>query len=659
MQKAKRSHGTVIGVAVFVLWLAILCVFSAVSLNAATVKYGDVNEDSSVNTRDISVVQKYLAGEVDFSEAQKTAGDVNGDGNVTMKDIALIQKYISDVIATFPVETETAATTATTETTATTATTEPTTESTTNTITFKTTYAEVSGSGATVSSDGKTVTISQPGSYDVYGTITDGQIIVDVDKTVYSADDDGVTLSLYGASITSKTSAAIIVNAISDKCTIEAKKGTTSYLEDASTRTTAQTEINAAVYGEDDISFKGAGTLYVKGNYADGIASKNDIKLKNGIINVTAVDDGIRGKDSIVLEGATVTVNAGGDGLKATNETETDKGFISITSGTLNVTAVYDGIGAYNYVEIVDGTVNVTTTGASSSTSDESHKGIKSDTALNISGGTITVNSTDHALHCTGTAQIDGGTITLTSQSGKGISVHGNLTINNGTINIKKATEGVESKAIFTVNGGTISAVCSDDGFNAGGATGSTHQMLINGGTIYIEASGDGVDANGNLTISGGLLVVNGPTSNGDGSLDSDGIMTVTGGTIIAVGSTGMVQVPGTATTQPTMATSALGSVSAGSIIHIQDASGNDIMTFKSAKTYSSCSLVYSSSKLTVGQTYSIYKGGSYSGGTETFGYCTGGTYTAGTLVTSVSQSSTVVGGQGGFGPGPGPGGRI
>ena len=35
--------------------------------------------------------------------------------------------------------------------------------------------------------------------------------------------------------------------------------------------------------------------MIVRGNFEDGIASKNDIKIKSGSIEVTAKDDAIRG----------------------------------------------------------------------------------------------------------------------------------------------------------------------------------------------------------------------------------------------------------------------------------------------------------------------------------------------------------------------------
>ena len=101
---------------------------------------------------------------------------------------------------------------------------------------------------------------------------------------------------------------------------------------------------------------------------------------------------------------------------------------------------------------------------------------------IEILGGTITVNSASHAIHCQDEIEITGGTFSLNSTYDKGISAHGNLTIDgeDTVIDITKSTEGLESKNILTINNGIIDIVSSDDAINAtGGKTGS---MMGGGG---------------------------------------------------------------------------------------------------------------------------------------------------------------------------------
>ena len=123
-----------------------------------------------------------------------------------------------------------------------------------------------------------------------------------------------------------------------------------------------------------------------------------------------------------------------------------------------------------------------TQTEESDDSEDTSSKGIKADWMFDISGGEVTVDSTDHAIHCTSDINITGGTLNLSSERKKGISGHGDVTIDDGDITITKSTEGIESKKILTINGGNIDITASDDGFNSGG-TGANQNGGFGGGT--------------------------------------------------------------------------------------------------------------------------------------------------------------------------------
>lgn len=102
----------------------------------------------------------------------------------------------------------------------------------------------------------------------------------------------------------------------------------------------------------------------------------------------------------------------------------------------------------------------------------QSAKGIKADWMLVISGGDITVDSTDHAVHCADDIEISGGSLVLRSAYAKGISGHGDVTVNGSDtlIDVQQSTEGLESKSVLTVNGGTIQIIASDDAINSGGS---------------------------------------------------------------------------------------------------------------------------------------------------------------------------------------------
>ena len=66
--------------------------------------YGDSDLSGNVNSKDVTAVQKYVAGRINFTDDQKRAADVNGDGIVTDQDSTLIQNYLAGIISEFPVE---------------------------------------------------------------------------------------------------------------------------------------------------------------------------------------------------------------------------------------------------------------------------------------------------------------------------------------------------------------------------------------------------------------------------------------------------------------------------------------------------------------------------------------------------------------------------
>ena len=59
---------------------------------------------------------------------------------------------------------------------------------------------------------------------------------------------------------------------------------------------------------------------------------------------------------------------------------------------------------------------------------------------------------------------------------------------------------------------------------------------------VTVNAGGDGVDSNGSVNMSGGVLLVSGPTNNGNGAFDYNSSAVITGGTAILCGSSGMAQ---------------------------------------------------------------------------------------------------------------------
>ena len=525
----------------------------------------------------------------------------------------------------------------------------------------------ISTANAAVTVDGSTATITAAGSYRLSGTLNDGQILVDTE------DEALVRLILTGVDISSSSSAPIFINN-AEKVVVVLADGTENILSDASSYVYAsadEDEPNAALFSKADLTLSGSGSLIVNGNFNDGISSKDGLIIAGGNITVNAVDDGIRGKDYLVVEAGTVTVNSGDDGLKSDNEEDATRGFIQVTGGTINITASGDAIAAQTDVLISGGSFALTTKGTLDDTN--SSKGIKGLTLVVIDGGTFAINTTDDAVHSNTDIVINGGTYTIRSGD-DGMHADASLTINDGSITISDCYEGLES-AVITINNGEIDVTASDDGINVasgvdgsgammpGGGRGgfgqdiftdnSDYYLQINGGYIYVEANGDGLDANGAIVMTGGVVIVNGPTNSGNGALDYDGGFTLSGGTLIAVGSSGMAMAPGTTSTQYSMLVNFAMVQSAGTLIHIQGSTGTDTLTFAPVKEFQS--IAFSSADLVAGATYDVYLGGS-SSGTVTNGLYEGGSYSGGTLFTSLTLTDIVTsyGSMGGGGRMPG-----
>lgn len=528
-------------------------------------------------------------------------------------------------------------------------------------ITFTSNAVSYNGSNATV--NGSVITITAGGSYVVSGTCNDGQIIVNTE--------DFVQLVLNGANITCQKSAPIYVQN-ADKVVVTLAAGSTNTLSDTSSFTytdAAEEEPNATIFSKDDLTFNGTGSLTVNSNFNNAIQSKDKLKFVQGTYIVNSVADGIKGKDLVGICGGTFTINTSGDGIKSTNE-DTDAGLVEITGGNITITAAKDGIQAENYIDIQGGTLNVTTNGgytngpehtddmggggwgwgssSSTTTTDtESAKGLKSNIATIIAGGTQTFNTSDDAVHGDNIVYIDGG-VTNIASGDDGCHADSYLVIDSGAINMTASYEGLEAPNIY-LNGGEHYITASDDGVNGNG---SSAYVAFNGATLIVDASGDGLDSNGNIVMTAGVVLCSGPTNGGNGALDYDNTFNISGGILVAAGSSGMAMNVSSSSTQPGMLVSYSSAQSANSVIVLRDSSGNDLVAFNPAKEYQTVCI--SAPGMTVGSTYDLYTGTTSQ---STMKQLSTSEYTLGSLIESVTLTSTATGSDSGMGGGPNMGG--
>lgn len=535
----------------------------------------------------------------------------------------------------------------------------------TNMINLSGSTINFNGNGATVS--GNSITINSAGTYVISGTLEDGQIIVEADKA------DKVQLVLNGASIHSKTSAPIYVKS-ADKVIVTLAEGTTNKLSDSANyvyEDSASDEPNATLFSKDDLTINGKGTLEITSVFKDGIRSKDDLKIVDGTFVIDAADHGIVGKDMVAIKSGDFTIKANGDAIKSTNDTDAAKGFVSLEGGNFNLIASQDGIQAETAVQILDGTFDITSGGGSSNASKKvngqmmggqmpggqkpsrnqevsqvvdtsdtqatitteestSSKGIKAKTDLTITGGSFTIDAADDAVHSNGNVYILDGALQIATGD-DGIHADSTLQVEGGDINITKSYEGLEGSAINILNG-TIHVVSSDDGINVAGDTGTAMDsvLTIADGYIVVDAGGDGLDANGSIVMTGGTVLVNGPENGGNGALDYDRTFDISGGTLVAVGSSAMAQGISTSSSQNAIMMTYSTTQPAGTMLHLEDSKGNNILSFSPTKSYSS--VVMSTPQIEQNQSYKLYTGGSVSGNTQD-GISVDETYTGGNLV--------------------------
>ncbi len=137
--------------------------------------------------------------------------------------------------------------------------------------------------------------------------------------------------------------------------------------------------------------------------------------------------------------------------------------------------------------------------------------------------------------------------------------------------------------------------------------------------------------------MTGGTVIVNGPTENGNGPLDYDGTFVMTGGFLVAAGSSGMAQATSEQSTQPGILMTYSKAQQAGAMVHLEDSEGNTIITFAPPKSYQS--LFVSSPNMKKDAAYTLSSGGT-STGSQVNGLYDGGEYQGGTKVVDFTTST-------------------
>ncbi|WP_314335549.1 carbohydrate-binding domain-containing protein [Rothia dentocariosa] len=454
-----------------------------------------------------------------------------------------------------------------------------------------------------------TLTITKAGTYKLSGEYQ-GQIKVE------TADSDAVRLVLDNANITNSSGAALnVVNA--DEVILYSASGTTNTISDGADYTaTGEDDPDAVVYSKADLTIAGEGTLKVNGNHEDGIHTSDGLVIASGTLEVNAANTGIKGKDYVDILGGTINVTAQQDGIKSTNDTDEGQGWTRLSNGTVTVNAGDDGFKASRVVEISGGSLTV----------EQSDEGIEAQ-YINVSGGDVNVTSADDGMNASLKTSDSESTDSSANTSDAANQQQNNQQQGSlpggqqsGTSNQQQQGTGQPPAMSGTSQDGTSQNGTTGTGQQGmgqppqggmPGGGGGTFEVIdaainVSGGHVTVNAEGDGIDSNGVTTLSGGTLIVNGPSQGGNAALDTNGDLLLNGATVLSGSTADMFEAPSTNSTSGYLKLTNSSGFEQGSTVQVADSSGKVVANYKVTKSNVQLVLV-SSSSIVKGQSYTAY----------------------------------------------------
>ncbi len=343
--------------------------------------------------------------------------------------------------------------------------------------------ADLSAATAIALTSGEDVTITEEGIYLISGSAKDCTIIVEAE------DSAKVQLVLDGVRIENSDAPAIYVIS-ADKVFVTTTEGSSNSL--ATTGAFAadgETNLDAVIFSKDDLTLNGLGSLSIESS-ANGISSKDDLKVTGGVYSITSVEDGMEAHDSIAIAGGDFTINSSEDAIHSEDDEDDTVGYIYIGGGTFKIDAGDDGIQGTTFIQIdggsfeidaveaIEGTyvqINAGTFAISASddginaTDKSASYAASQGIAIEITGGEIAISmaqgDTD-AIDSNGDLLISGGTVDITAQSafdydGKGELTGGTVTVNGQQIT--QLSNQMMGGGMGGMQGGYMGTAPSDD----------------------------------------------------------------------------------------------------------------------------------------------------------------------------------------------------
>ena len=302
------------------------------------------------------------------------------------------------------------------------------------------------------------------------------------------------------------------------------------------------TAVHNALRGNDSVTVK-SGKIVAISTHGDGVRTENTDVNKKGVT-----------RGDITISGGSVTVYAAGDGFQAAHSFEMAAGedggepTVLIYTGSYSgytasdaSTSSYKGVKVQNELNIKNGTITVYSydDGLHADWGGAFEDGTAGQGTISVSGGTVTLNVYAPVGKTMGGRMGRGSWGGQQAVSGAdGIHADAVLNISGGTVLIDSAYEGLEANVI-NISGGETRVSANDDGVNA--CKGNEAALIrVTGGYLDVTVSPggdvDGIDSNGNYTQTGGVVITRGPSSQMAAAIDADGQVSVSGGTLIILG---------------------------------------------------------------------------------------------------------------------------
>ena len=289
------------------------------------------------------------------------------------------------------------------------------------------------------------VHITHPGAYRITGTLSAGQIFVDLGEDAEEDPAAVVTLILDNASVTCTVAPAVLFYSVYECSDAEEDTGgvTDTAAAGANVLIADGTENNingsyvARIYksyelAEDGVTIADNKKLH---KYDGAFYSKMSMNISGdglgtGVLNINAENEGLDSELHLTINSGVINITAQNDGIN------TNEDYISVTTingGTLNVNAGLgqegDGIDSNGYLTINGGAVTATANGRSGD------GGIDADCDIFLNGGTIialgsrndAVSSSSRQLYIElsfASTQKEGSVLALTDESGAALVQH-------------------------------------------------------------------------------------------------------------------------------------------------------------------------------------------------------------------------------------------